>query len=64
MIVLIDILQLKGGQDLLTDVAAAKEAADHLYYSVQDTFTATAGQTSFTLSQVPNDRPIVLGVNG
>lgn len=61
---MIDILQLKGGQDLLSDVAAAKEAADHLYYSVQDTFTATAGQTSFTLSQIPNDRPIVLGVNG
>ena len=61
---MIDILQVKGGQDLLNSIEELQDLGDQVYYSVQETFTATAGQTTFTLDKVPNTRPIALGVNG
>ena len=61
---MIDILQVKGGQELLNSIEELQDLGDQVYYSVQETFTATAGQTTFTLDKVPNTRPISLGVNG
>lgn len=60
----INILQIKNGGIIAQQLRDVQEVANRMFDTVQETFTATANQTSFTLNKVPNNRVTTLTVNG
>lgn len=61
---MIDILQIRGGSDLIQQMNQVSSIAENMFAEIGESFTATAGQTQFTLTHTPNSSPIVVGVNG
>lgn len=60
----INILQIKNGGIIAQQLRDVQEVTNRMFDTVQETFTATANQTSFMLSKVPNNRVTTLTVNG
>lgn len=60
----INILQIKNGGIIAQQLRDVQEVTNRMFDTVQETFTATADQTNFTLSKVPNNRVTTLTVNG